>query len=188
MNDGIGNSTLILEPVNETVSDAVIDDGLIKNITDVLENLLKNYDNNHRPGNQGEPAVIYCNIFIRSMGPFSELDMAYSMDTYFRQRWTDHRLRFDGYGQVDVLSLDMKMLDRIWKPDTYFHNGLNSYLHTITRPNKFLRINQEGDVSYSMRLTIKAKCPMQLHNFPMDIQSCPLMFGSCKSFTRLRIS
>ena len=30
------------------------------------------------------------------------------------------------------------------------------------------------------RLTIKASCPMYLHDFPVDKQKCPLVFGSCK--------
>ena len=82
--------------------------------------------------------------------------------------------------QINQLSLNVKMLEKIWKPDTYFHNGLSSYLHTITRPNKLLRISEHGDITYSMRLTIKAKCPMMLQSFPMDWQSCPLVIGSCK--------
>ena len=46
------------------------------------------------------------------------------------------------------------MLEKIWKPDTYFHNGLNSYLHSITRPNKLLRISENGDITYSIRSEI----------------------------------
>lgn len=72
------------------------------------------------------------------------------------------------------------MLERIWRPDTYFHNGKHSHVHTITVPNKLLRLSQDGDILYSMRLTIKASCPMELKSFPMDRQSCPLILGSCK--------
>ncbi|CAG9768529.1 unnamed protein product [Ceutorhynchus assimilis] len=110
------------------------------------------------------------------MGPVSELDMEYSMDCYFRQYWRDQRLSF--VGPIKSLSLSIKMLERIWRPDTYFYNGKNSYVHTITVPNKLLRISQDGDILYSMRLTIKAKCPMELRSFPMDRQSCPLILGS----------
>nr|CAI5842013.1 unnamed protein product [Callosobruchus analis] len=122
------------------------------------------------------PTIVQTNILIRSMGPVSELDMEYSMDCYFRQYWRDQRLSF--MGPIKSLSLSIKMLERIWRPDTYFYNGKNSYVHTITVPNKLLRISQDGDILYSMRLTIKAKCPMELRSFPMDRQSCPLIFGS----------
>jgi hypothetical protein len=73
----------------------------------------------------------------------------YSMDCYFRQYWRDSRLSF--LGPIKNLSLSIKMLERIWRPDTYFYNGKHSYVHTITVPNKLLRITQEGDILYSMR-------------------------------------
>ncbi|GJQ65266.1 hypothetical protein Trydic_g7391 [Trypoxylus dichotomus] len=155
-------------PLNDVVS---------KNITLLLENLLKNYESSQLPTHgQEKPTVVQTNILIRSMGPVSELDMEYSMDCYFRQYWQDRRLSF--LGPIKSLSLSIKMLERIWRPDTYFYNGKNSYVHTITVPNKLLRISQDGGILYSMRLTIKAKCPMELRTFPMDRQSCPLILGS----------
>nr|XP_027197713.1 glycine receptor subunit beta-type 4-like [Dermatophagoides pteronyssinus] len=153
-----------------------LDNEKFGNISMVLASLLDHYDHNQRPGYSGPPAVITTNLEIRSMGPISELDMEYSLDCYFRQKWQDERLRFTG--NVDFLSLNIKMLDKIWKPDTYFHTGKASHLHMITTPNKFLRIFKDGLVLYSMRLTIKSLCPMDLHSFPMDKQSCPLILGS----------
>ena len=97
----------------------------------------------------------------------------YSMDCYFRQYWRDERLGFTGLKKnhnklsIDQLSLNVKMLEKIWKPDTYFHNGLSSYLHTITRPNKLLRISEHGDITYSMRyVSSTCQCcnPLQMDN------------------------
>ncbi|XP_058127145.1 gamma-aminobutyric acid receptor subunit alpha-6 [Anopheles coustani] len=156
---------------------SAVDDMLSKNITIILENLLKRYENSQIPTHgQGVPTVVQTNILIRSMGPVSELDMDYSMDCYFRQYWRDKRLSF--HGPIKSLSLSIKMLERIWRPDTYFYNGKHSHVHTITVPNKLLRLSQDGEILYSMRLTIKASCLMELRSFPMDRQSCPLVLGS----------
>ncbi|XP_012279805.1 gamma-aminobutyric acid receptor alpha-like [Orussus abietinus] len=146
------------------------------NISELLDNLLRGYDNSVRPDFGGPPATVEVDIMVRSMGPISEVDMTYSMDCYFRQSWVDRRLAFQG--GKETLALSISMLARIWKPDTYFYNGKQSYLHTITSPNKFVRLYQDGRVLYSSRLTIKAGCPMNLEDFPMDTQRCPLKFGS----------
>ncbi|XP_071744347.1 gamma-aminobutyric acid receptor subunit alpha-6 isoform X2 [Lepeophtheirus salmonis] len=146
-----------------------------RNVTFLLNNLLKQYDNSLRPGIGGPPLLVEINIQVRSMGPISEVDMSYSMDCYFRQSWVDTRLAFSGQKN---LALSIEMLNKIWKPDTYIYNGRKSYLHTITTPNKFVRLFPEGKVLYSQRLTIKASCNMDLADFPMDQQSCPLQIGS----------
>lgn len=79
------------------------------------------------------------------------------MDCYFRQSWVDRRLAFTypktrkGDSPAETLALSISMLARIWKPDTYFYNGKQSYLHTITTPNKFVRLYPDGRVLYSSR-------------------------------------
>ncbi|KAH9383455.1 hypothetical protein HPB48_024964 [Haemaphysalis longicornis] len=100
----------------------------------------------------------------------------YSMDCYFRQSWMDRRLAFRG--SMPSMTLSISMLQKIWRPDTSFLNGKHSYLHTITQPNKFVRLAQDGTVLYSSRLTVSASCPMNLEKFPMDTQRCPLRIGS----------
>ncbi|XP_014612543.1 PREDICTED: gamma-aminobutyric acid receptor alpha-like isoform X2 [Polistes canadensis] len=152
------------------------------NISELLDNLLRGYDNSVRPDFGGPPATVEVDIMVRSMGPISEVDMTYSMDCYFRQSWVDRRLAFQG--GKETLALSISMLAKIWKPDTYFYNGKQSYLHTITSPNKFVRLYKDGRVLYSSRLTIKAGCPMNLEDFPMDTQRCPLKFGSFGYTTR----
>uniref|UniRef100_G5E7U9 Gamma-aminobutyric acid type A receptor subunit alpha6 n=1 Tax=Meleagris gallopavo TaxID=9103 RepID=G5E7U9_MELGA len=102
--------------------------------------------------------------------------MEYTMDVFFRQTWTDERLKFGG--PTEILRLNNLMVSKIWTPDTFFRNGKKSIAHNMTTPNKLFRIMQNGTILYTMRLTINADCPMRLVNFPMDGHACPLKFGS----------
>ncbi|KAK6172963.1 hypothetical protein SNE40_016511 [Patella caerulea] len=148
----------------------------MKNMTSLLDGLLHGYDKRVRPYSKGGPVTVNADILLRSMGPISELEMSYSLDCYFRQTWVDKRLSMNI--SLENVSLGIKILERIWHPDTVFYNGHNSYLHIITTPNKFLRISPDGGILYSQRLTIRANCMMNLKKFPLDVQQCPLRFGS----------
>ena len=57
----------------------------------------------------------------------------------------------DMEARYDIPNDTTKYNDAKNNPDTYFHNGLDSYLHAITRPNKLLRISENGDITYSIR-------------------------------------
>ncbi|GIY63288.1 gamma-aminobutyric acid receptor subunit alpha-6 [Caerostris extrusa] len=72
----------------------------------------------------------------------------------------------------------LEISTKVWIPDTFFLNGKSSYLHKITVPNKFIRLRKDGQLKYSMRLTVKASCPMHLRKYPLDTQACPLEIGS----------
>uniref|UniRef100_A0A8C3TWS7 Gamma-aminobutyric acid receptor subunit alpha-2 n=1 Tax=Catharus ustulatus TaxID=91951 RepID=A0A8C3TWS7_CATUS len=119
---------------------------------------------------------VFTNIYVTSFGPVSDTDMEYTIDVFFRQRWKDERLKFKG--PMNILRLNNLMASKIWTPDTFFHNGKKSVAHNMTMPNKLLRIQDDGTLLYTMRLTVQAECPMHLEDFPMDAHSCPLKFGS----------
>ncbi|KAF2363680.1 Neurotransmitter-gated ion-channel ligand-binding domain [Trinorchestia longiramus] len=78
----------------------------------------------------------------------------FSMDCYFRQTWLDKRLAFSDLDGPFTLSVSM--LERLWKPDTYIHNGQHSHLHVITTPNKFIRLYQTGRILYSSSISHEA--------------------------------
>ncbi|GAA6086421.1 gamma-aminobutyric acid receptor subunit alpha-6a, partial [Tachysurus ichikawai] len=115
-------------------------------------------------------------IFVTSFGPVSDVEMEFTMDMFFRQLWVDDRLAFKG--PIEILRLNNRMLEKIWIPDTFFHNSKKSLAHNMTTPNKMFRIMQNGTIFYTMRLTVSAECPMMLMDFPMDGHICPLSFGS----------
>uniref|UniRef100_A0A8D0FKH9 Gamma-aminobutyric acid type A receptor subunit alpha2 n=1 Tax=Strix occidentalis caurina TaxID=311401 RepID=A0A8D0FKH9_STROC len=144
--------------------------------TRILDRLLDGYDNRLRPGLGDSITEVFTNIYVTSFGPVSDTDMEYTIDVFFRQRWKDERLKFKG--PMNILRLNNLMASKIWTPDTFFHNGKKSVAHNMTMPNKLLRIQDDGTLLYTMRLTVQAECPMHLEDFPMDAHSCPLKFGS----------
>ncbi|TRY85565.1 hypothetical protein DNTS_020378, partial [Danionella cerebrum] len=155
-----------------------------KVFTRILDSLLDGYDNRLRPGLGERVTEVKTDIFVTSIGPVSDHDMEYTIDVFFRQSWKDERLKFKG--PMAVLRLNNLMASKIWTPDTFFHNGKKSVAHNMTTPNKLLRITEEGTLLYTMRLTVRAECPMHLEDFPMDAHACPLKFGSY-AYTRAEV-
>nr|XP_023656526.1 gamma-aminobutyric acid receptor subunit gamma-3 isoform X1 [Paramormyrops kingsleyae] len=144
--------------------------------TQILNNLLKEYDKKLRPDIGIKPTVIDVDIYVNSIGPVSSINMEYQIDIIFAQTWTDSRLRYNS--TMKILTLNSNMVGLIWVPDTIFRNSKNADAHWITTPNQLLRIWNDGKILYTLRLTINAECQLQLHNFPMDEHSCPLIFSS----------
>uniref|UniRef100_A0A8C1T6X8 Glycine receptor, alpha 4a n=1 Tax=Cyprinus carpio TaxID=7962 RepID=A0A8C1T6X8_CYPCA len=148
--------------------------------SDFLDKLMgrtSGYDARIRPNFKGPPVNVTCNIFINSFGSITETTMDYRLNVFLRQQWNDPRLAYSEYPDAS-LDLDPSMLDSIWKPDLFFANEKGANFHEITTDNKLLRIFQNGNVLYSIRLTLILSCPMDLKNFPMDIQTCTMQLES----------
>ncbi|CAF1355234.1 unnamed protein product [Adineta ricciae] len=145
-------------------------------VTAILNELVQDYQAHIRPRFGDGPTRVYADILVNSFGPIQEIDMSYTINCYFRQRWRDERLQFAEH--VGVLSLSTRMLERLWKPDTVFYNSKHSFLHSIPTSNRLWRLFPDGTIWYSSRITVKAKCSMNLKNFPVDTQICQLFIGS----------
>uniref|UniRef100_A0AC35U9B3 Protein disulfide-isomerase n=1 Tax=Rhabditophanes sp. KR3021 TaxID=114890 RepID=A0AC35U9B3_9BILA len=126
------------------------------------------------------PLSVNVTAHIITISAISEVSMDYTLDLYLRQFWTDKRLAFRKYNSMNLTSLTVgfDMVKHLFVPDTFFPNEKKSFFHTTTSHNSFLRIDQDGNVIRSIRLTVTAFCPMNLRLFPLDTQSCPLEIES----------
>ncbi|PAV83527.1 hypothetical protein WR25_19889 isoform B [Diploscapter pachys] len=154
---------------------------LASNVTKLLDDVMENYEKEFRPGfEKGKPTKVWIDLDIRTMGPVSDLSYTYAFNCYFRQQWIDTRLRFNNSNvpQQNELCLSMAMLDKIWKPDSYFWNGANSYIHAMTSSNRLVRLRPDGTILYSSRITVQGRCSMVMDRYPLDQQACRLVIGS----------
>lgn len=73
----------------------------------------------------------------------------YTITMYFQQSWRDKRL---AYTEMKLnLTLDNRVADQLWLPDTYFLNDKKSFLHGVTVKNRMIRLHPDGTVLYGLR-------------------------------------
>ena len=79
---------------------------------------------------------------------FPRAPQDYTATIFLRQRWTDERLVFQGNKS---LSLDGRLVELLWVPDTFIVDSKKSFLHDITVENRLIRIFPNGTVLYALR-------------------------------------
>lgn len=77
------------------------------------------------------------------------------MDFYFRQFWNDPRLAFKKTQSMSSFTPGYEYGRGLWFPDTFFVNEKESFLHTITTKNEFVRIDYLGNVVKSQRYRMR---------------------------------
>lgn len=73
----------------------------------------------------------------------------YTLTMYFQQYWRDKRLAYVGIPLN--LTLDNRVADQLWVPDTYFLNDKKSFVHGVTVKNRMIRLHPDGTVLYGLR-------------------------------------
>ncbi|XP_039528317.1 gamma-aminobutyric acid receptor subunit beta-1 isoform X3 [Pimephales promelas] len=141
-----------------------------------VDKLLKGYDIRLRPDFGGPPVDVGMSIDISSIDMVSEVNMDYTITMYFQQSWRDKRLSYTGIPLN--LTLDNRVADQLWVPDTYFINDKKSFVHGVTVKNRMIRLHPDGTVLYGLRITTTAACMMDLRRYPLDEQNCTLEIES----------
>uniref|UniRef100_A0A914D0N0 Ig-like domain-containing protein n=1 Tax=Acrobeloides nanus TaxID=290746 RepID=A0A914D0N0_9BILA len=57
-------------------------------------------------------------------------------------------------------------------------NEKMAHKHLIDQPNVLIRIHKDGQILYSVRISLVLSCPMHLHDYPMDVQTCLIDLAS----------
>lgn len=136
------------------------------------------YDKRLRPMfGESKPVRVYISIRVASINDISELDSNYKLTIYFQQQWVDERLDYSDIVKATdcPLTLDSRVVDQIWIPDTYFTDR-DSFIHDVTTKNRLVRLWPNGTVLFGMRLTLELGCPLHtnLQKYPLDDQKCTL--------------
>ncbi|OZC07909.1 Cation transporter family protein [Onchocerca flexuosa] len=153
------------------------------NVSHLLDQLIASHDRRIRPNYGREPIEVNITMHVTTISAISEVSMDYTVAFYLRQFWRDNRLAFESAEERE-LTIGIDLIKSIWVPDTFFPNEKKSFFHEATTHNSFLRIDNRGNVFRSIRLTVTAHCPMNLHSFPLDIQVCALEIESYGYSTR----
>ncbi|KAM5141616.1 gamma-aminobutyric acid receptor subunit pi [Mantella aurantiaca] len=140
-----------------------------------IQKLMRGYNKYLRPFFDNGPVTVGMSLDIASIDTISEINMDYTATIFLRQRWTDERLIFEGNKS---LSLDGRLVELLWVPDTFIVDSKKSFLHDITVENRLIRIYPNGTVLYALRITTTVACSMDLTKYPMDKQTCTLQLES----------
>ncbi|XP_070543005.1 glycine receptor subunit alpha-1-like isoform X2 [Ptychodera flava] len=142
-----------------------------------VDSILTGYDRRIRPEFDGDAVTVNVDLFISRIDNIAEVTMDFDCTMFLRQQWNDPRLRYNQ--SITHIPPSGYLLNRIWLPDLFFFNEKRSYFHDITTDNVLVRFSGNGDVLYSMRVSVKVSCTMDFTRFPMDRQYCGMQLESC---------
>uniref|UniRef100_A0A4W3I8L1 GABA(C) receptor n=1 Tax=Callorhinchus milii TaxID=7868 RepID=A0A4W3I8L1_CALMI len=143
------------------------------------EQLLRidDHDFSMRPGFGGPAVPVGIDVQIESIDSISEVDMDFTMTLYLRHYWKDERLTFPSSNNRSM-TFDGRLAKKIWIPDVFFVHSKRSFIHDTTMENVMLRVYPNGNILYSLRITVTSMCSMDFSRFPLDTQNCSLELES----------
>ncbi|KAI4806668.1 hypothetical protein KUCAC02_017483 [Chaenocephalus aceratus] len=125
----------------------------------------------------GAAIPVGIDVQVESIDGISEVNMDFTITLYLRHYWKDERLAFPSRTNQSR-TFDSRLVKKIWVPDVFFVHSKRSFIHDTTMENIMLRVYPDGNILYSVRVTVTALCSMDFSSFPLDTQNCSLELES----------
>ncbi|XP_028451913.1 gamma-aminobutyric acid receptor subunit rho-3a [Perca flavescens] len=138
---------------------------------------IEDHDFAMRPGFGSTAIPVGIDVQVESIDSISEVNMDFTMTLYLRHYWQDDRLAFPSSNNKSR-TFDARLVKKIWVPDVFFVHSKRSFIHDTTMENIMLRVFPDGNILYSVRITVTALCSMDFSSFPLDTQNCSLELES----------
>jgi len=123
------------------------------------------------PNDDGEhgPVHVKVNGYVRDIFEIKKIDndvYDWTADLIIRQKWNDKRLAYDVSHHPDYknIVLNSAGLKKIWHPDTFFSHSVKGDFHFLLAPNTYAWVYPNGDVLYSIRVTVTFRCVDHEHH------------------------
>lgn len=137
--------------------------------------LRRNNYNKYRPPlvNGTSPVIAILKLEIVTILDVDEFGQSFTVDIDYKLTWNDYRLNLPATETDFPLILDISWKDKLWIPDVYFKNALDSKLVQGTiSPITHLEVSRNSDISLIARMTVQLICDMELFAYPHDRQQC----------------
>ncbi|KAK6763496.1 hypothetical protein RB195_023991 [Necator americanus] len=149
----------------------------VRRSTGVKELFSDSYDKNNLPSSNSTEVIV--ELTVQSITEISEFSSSFKADVWFSQIWRDPRLDFtDRNYCIKNISLAAHKLQQLWSPNVCFVNSKKVEIHSSPSQNILLLVFPNGTVWLNFRVSLVGPCKLDLTYFPMDRQSCNLVFES----------
>ncbi|KAK6738736.1 hypothetical protein RB195_020692 [Necator americanus] len=137
-----------------------------------------NYDHRQCPENKAGAVQVEVSVVVSNIRAVSEVTMDYALELFYRESWQDERLQFNTslFKNKTRLALHESYTNFLWFPDTFVPNAIaskNPQRNSISH-RSLLRLESNGQLLYSRRISLVCECTMDLTLFPFDKQICKL--------------
>ncbi|CAK8684626.1 unnamed protein product [Clavelina lepadiformis] len=167
------------EPASNHLTDDDVEDIHGTDVTRQIEEMFRShsYELSIKPSNKEKPVKVGISLMIESITDISEKNMDLTFTLCIHENWRDERLKFSSDVRNSIV-LPSRLVQKIWVPDIYIVGSKNSFIHQTTVENAILRLYNDGNITYNIKLTTTVACQMSLHNFPLDTENCSLTIQS----------